>query len=172
MNTNKSLAANDTTTSNGTAGRRTLRQRLSSLTAAVALLSIAGFFAAASPANASVASYGGVGTTSISCGLTGLYFQVNITPQTGFTLYNEPRAYRMYVKDLTAGVSTWSNWATMDPGMNTVFWVYPAPHVYQVYMQYAWQDGAGTWRTAGEWITSYGYRSIYGYQGYSLCYAY
>jgi hypothetical protein len=139
-----------TTTTNG------LRLKLAGLTATLAAIATIGL--GASPASATAYAYGGSGTTTLSCGYTGLYHDVLVKPQTGFG-YNQLVGYRMYVSDLTTGAGTWTGWTTFAASQRIQGWHTPANHNYQIYMQYAWQDARGNWTYAGEWITSYVHRT-------------
>jgi hypothetical protein len=145
---------------------RIRRLAVSSVAAVGLLLGVS--VTAAAPASAAVRSaYGGVGSTTASCGYSGLYRYITISPQTGYS-YNQQVAYTTYVHDLTTGASTWTDWTYMRASSAIASWVYPENHTYQLYMRYAWLRG-GTWTYAGEWLTSYGHRTAYGYQTTSTC---
>ncbi len=114
--------------------------------------------AGASPASASAGAWGGTGSTTLSCGSTGLYHDVLIRPQTGFS-YNQVVGFTTYVQDLTTGAAGWTPWTYFRASDRIQGYQYPPNHTYRIYVQYGWQDANGRWTYAGEWITSYIHRT-------------
>ena len=136
--------------------RRRVQRTIAVLGASAALVTVAGTH----PASASTSLYGGTGSDSISCGAGGMYQDVLIRPQTGYS-YSQTVGYQLYIHDLTTGTAGWTSWTTFPASSRIQGFTYPANHTYEIYVNYAWLRSTG-WTTKGEWITSYGHRSNYG----------
>jgi hypothetical protein len=145
-----------------TAVRRS-RLRLRVATCLASLAAVGACALIASPAQASVAYAGGVGSASISCnGNQSIYKQINISPMAGYS--SQWRAYRMYVLDVNTGHGSWSDWNILAPSQKEVGWM-TFPHgTFRFYVQYAWWNGTSWIVPNGEWLNTYTYSGGYSWQ--------